>query len=230
MKCFNTLFVRRLDQIAQERFSIPGLLLMEHASLGLANHVKQYLKESNKRILILTGKGNNGGDGMAAARHLYNEGHEPEILLIGKKEDIRSDSDAFVNAIIAEKMSIPIMEYTETETILSHLKKHAYDIYLDAVFGTGLSSPLRSIYPVLFKSINQLNLPFIAVDVPSGLNADTGMPMGAAIKAFQTVTFAFAKIGFQKGKGPAYCGEVFVTGIGLPREVVEDPERFLNPH
>jgi NAD(P)H-hydrate epimerase len=219
--------VRKLDLIAQERFAIPGILLMEHASMGLAREVASRIDSEGEKILILCGKGNNGGDGLACARHLHNMGHRPEIVLLGKLEDLRPGGDAAVNGEIARRMGIPIHEALDVDTIIRMLNEGNYPLHLDAVFGTGLSTPLRGIYPSLFEKINELALPFIAVDVPSGLNSDTGEVMGAAVRARATVTFAFAKRGFLEGEGPAYCGEVIVSGIGLPREVEAHPEKYL---
>lgn len=227
MISLKTLEVRKLDQIAQDRFGIPGILLMEHASLGLATHIQLQAGEIGESILILCGKGNNGGDGLAAARHLFNRGYRPEVLLIGKAGDIRAGSDAAVNAEICLKMGIPLFECDDRDTILDVLKKRNHTVYVDAVFGTGLSSELKGIYPSLFNAINELELPFMAVDVPSGLNSDTGIPMGGAVKARKTITFAFAKEGFQKGEGPSYCGEIKVVDIGLPKEVIRNPHAYL---
>jgi NAD(P)H-hydrate epimerase len=219
--------VRKLDLIAQERFAIPGILLMEHASLNLSEQVLSRIGGKGEKVLILCGKGNNGGDGLACARHLHNRGHFPEVILLGRLDELKSGTDADINGKIAHKMGIPIHEILDTDPVLRVLKDGNYRIHLDAVFGTGLSTPLRGIYPDLFQGINELELPFIAVDVPSGLNSDTGEVMGAAIKAEQTVTFAFAKRGFMEGEGPDYCGDVIVAGIGLPREVEEHPENYL---
>jgi len=227
MKYLNTLENRELDLIAQKRFSIPGIILMEHASLGLADVVLSHLPEERHKIAILCGKGNNGGDGFAAARHLHNSGKKPVILLLGSCKEIKAGSDAATNMEIAAKMQIPIIESIEPQTALKHLSEGNFEVCLDAVFGTGLSSQLRGSYPALFEEINKLHLHVIAVDVPSGLNSDTGMPMGAAIRAKQTVTFGFAKTGFQLGEADQYCGEIIVKGIGLPREVIESPETFL---
>jgi NAD(P)H-hydrate epimerase len=227
MKPLKTNEIRKLDELAQLRFSIPGILLMEHASLGLAQHIFLLSQDINQKIFILCGKGNNGGDGFATARHLHNHGHRPEVLLMGKKGDLKESSDAYTNACITHKMGIPIQECTKVEEVLQRVKDCEYAFHLDAVFGTGLSSRLRGIYPELFTAINELNLSFIAVDVPSGLNSETGMPMGAAIKAWQTITFAFPKIGFNLGEGPKYCGEIKVVDIGLPKEVKDNPTKFL---
>ncbi len=227
MKHLNTSDIRRLDLIAQNVFSIPGLILMEHASLGLAKHLLSRLKKPAQRVMFLCGKGNNGGDGFAAARHLHNHGHKPEILLIGNGISIKAESEAATNFKIAHDIGIPIHECTETDRIITILRNSSCSVYLDAVFGTGLTTELRGIYPELFEQVNDLNLPFIAVDVPSGLNSDTGIPMGAAIRAVETVTFAFAKKGFLVGEGPAYCGDVFVCGIGLPKAVMDAPEKYL---
>ena len=108
--CLNTLNVRKLDLIAQERFSIPGIILMEHASLGLAEVLLNLAPEGSGRFLFLCGKGNNGGDGFAAARHLHNDGRSVSIALAGRLDQVREGSDAESNALIAVKMGIPVTQ------------------------------------------------------------------------------------------------------------------------
>jgi len=227
MHVLNTSDIRKLDKLAQRRFSIPGLLLMEHASLGLAEELLKLPGSDLSRYVFLCGKGNNGGDGFAAARHLHNAGHDVKVILTGLLDHLREGSDAAVNAQIASNMGIMIVECRSSEEILGHLDALEPRFLVDAVLGTGLSSDVRGMFKEVFSGINEKNLDVTAVDIPSGFDGDTGRPRGVAIKARRTVTFAFSKIGFLDEQSRAFCGDIIVKGIGIPREVVENPQEFL---
>jgi hydroxyethylthiazole kinase-like uncharacterized protein yjeF len=227
MKTLNTREVRELDRLADERFSIPGILLMEHASLGLAEVLSSLSRTGEERFLFLCGKGNNGGDGFAAARHLHNRGLRATILLAGRVDQVRKGSDAETNVVIAGKMGLPILEKETAEEVLAAIDEASPDFLVDAVLGTGLSSPVRGMLSHVFEGINARNLDVTAVDAPSGLDADKGVPLGVSVMATRTVTFAFAKKGFLKETAGEYCGEIIVKGIGLPREVADNPHSYL---
>jgi NAD(P)H-hydrate epimerase len=219
--------VRHLDMVAQDRFGIPGLLLMEHASWGIAEVLQGLAPTGKKMFLFLCGKGNNGGDGFAAARHLHNRGLRAAVVLTGRIDQIRAESDAATNAAIARKMGIPIAECETAAEILEAIDRAAPDHLVDAVLGTGLSSPVRGLYKEVFEGLNARELNVTAVDMPSGLDSDTGLPLGGAVRAARTVTLAFAKTGLMKPEAAEYCGEIIVKGIGLPREVCDDPRAYL---
>lgn len=223
----NTLDVRRLDLIAQERFSIPGILLMEHASLGLAEVLLSLSADRQDRVLFLCGKGNNGGDGFAAARHLHNQGLSPSIILAGRLDQIRAGSDAATNALIASRMEIPITQCESAAEVLAGVDDTEPDFVVDALLGTGLSSDVHGMLKEVIDGINERTLDVTAVDMPSGLDSDTGLPLGTAIIAQRTVTFAFQKIGLIEKEARSFCGEIFVKGIGLPREVTQNPHAYL---
>ncbi len=227
MNPLNTNDVRKLDLIAQDAFSIPGILLMEHASLGLAEVLLSLSKTQKEKFLFLCGRGNNGGDGLAAARHLHNNRLRVEIVFTGRVDQIRPGSDAETNARIAIKMGIPIFEAESADHALERIDAVSPTRLVDAVFGTGLSSDVRGWYGELFDGINSREYDVTAVDVPSGLDSDSGLPLGTAIKAQRTVTFAFPKKGLLNKEGQRYCGEVIVKGIGLPLEVIENPGAYL---
>lgn len=219
--------VRHLDMVAQDRFGIPGLLLMEHASWGIADVLLGFASTGQEKFLFLCGKGNNGGDGFAAARHLHNRGLRVAVVLTGRMDGISAGSDAAANAAIAQKMGIPIAESETAGGVLEAIDLAAPDHLVDAVLGTGLSSPVRGLYKEVFEGLNTRGLNVTAVDMPSGLDSDTGLPLGTAVRAMRTVTLAFAKTGLMKPEAAEYCGEIIVKGIGLPREVCENPRAYL---
>jgi NAD(P)H-hydrate epimerase len=227
MTILKTIEVRELDQIAQDRFAIPGILLMEHASLSLASVLLSLVRTKKERFLFVCGRGNNGGDGFAAARHLHNHGLASEVVLLGAIDQIRAGSDAALNAVIALKMGIPVHECMAAGEALECIDRLKPDHVVDAILGTGLSSDVRGVLKDVIEGINARGLDVTAVDVPSGLDADTGLPLGVAMRARRTVTFAFQKQGLVNECAKEYCGEIHVGEIGLPREVSENPRAYL---
>lgn len=208
--------VREVDRCAIEDFGIPGIILMEHASANLAEHALTMLKskpgDQPQRILIVCGKGNNGGDGYALARHLTNEGVHATLVPIGQP---RPDSDAGINAAICHQMGI---ETTGLDDIKS---PEDYALIVDALFGTGLDRGLEGPAADAVVWINETGRPVLAVDVPSGLDSDTGKPLGPTVKAELTVTFVAIKTGFLKESAQSYIGRAVVADIGAPRMLLD---------
>lgn len=208
--------VREVDRSAIEDFGIPGIILMEHASQGLAEHALMMLKSNADsqppRVLIVCGKGNNGGDGYALARHLTNEGVHITLIPIGQP---RPDSDAGVNAAICHQMGIETAGLDDIES------PEEYALIVDALFGTGLDRGLEGKAADTVDWINASGRPVLAVDVPSGLDSDTGQPLGPTVKADLTVTFVAIKTGFLTKPAPDYLGRVVVADIGAPRMLLD---------
>ena len=207
--------MRRLDAGATNEFKIPGLLLMENAGRSVAEEI---LKTGAQKIAVICGKGNNGGDGFVVARHLHNHGREPEITLIGARADIKGD--ALLNLEIAEKMGISVHTYDDVVS----LKLERSDLIVDAIFGIGLSRNVGEPYKSTIEKINKLSASgttVVSIDVPSGLNADTGEVMGVAVRANITVTLACEKEGLRTGEGPRYAGRIVVGYISLPRSLMK---------
>ncbi len=207
--------MRRLDARATNEFKIPSLLLMENAGRSVAEEI---LKTGAEKIVVVCGKGNNGGDGFVAARHLHNHGRELEITLISAKADVKGD--ALVNLEIAQKMGIPVHVYDN----VVRLRWERADLIVDAIFGIGLSKNVGEPYASAIEKINTLSsggTTIVSIDVPSGLNADTGEVMGAAVRANITVTLACEKEGLRKGEGPRYAGRIVVGYISLPRSLMK---------
>lgn len=216
MKTVTVAEMRELDRRATEEFGIPSLLLMENAGRGIAELI--FNRFQGKRVAIFSGRGNNGGDGMVVARHLWNKGYEIVLFLLAEPGKLSSDSA--INYAIIRKMTIPVQTVSE-EASLSHAMKtmERSDVLVDALFGTGLSKSLSGLYETAVRIIN-LHHAVVAVDVPSGLDSDTGELHGVAVKACLTATLAFPKKGLFIGKGPEHSGKICVVDIGLPRNMV----------
>jgi NAD(P)H-hydrate epimerase len=204
--------VRQIDRLAQERYHIPGVVLMENAARAAADIAWEMMGGAGD-VLIVCGGGNNGGDGLAIARHLHNLGAGVRIFLTVDPEKYRDE--AKVNWDICAAMKLPV----EKEILKAARPK----LVVDAIFGTGLTQPPRPPFAQIVAEIQGLSAPILAIDIPSGLDCDTGKPLGqACIRATRTVTFVAEKLGFGDASAGQYTGEVTVAGIGAPRELIEE--------
>lgn len=221
--------VRRVDRLAVDRFGIPSIVLMENAAVGVCDHARSMLLDlGTDRVVILVGPGNNGGDGLALARHLENAGAEPLVLLTDNPDRLANRSgDAATNLAIVQKMGLPI-DRLNGASGAERLERAAERpvLVVDALLGTGLCDPVRGVIRDAILQVNRLRAPdvgVLAVDVPSGLDCDTGAPAGngAAVEADRTVTFVARKPGMLRLESVRWTGEVSVAGIGVPRSLVE---------
>src|SRR5688572_956232 len=213
--------IREWDRRAIEDFGIPGILLMENAGSGRARIIEEVLGTSGEGepVRILCGPGNNGGDGFVVARHLHGRGIPVEVLLVSPAGHAPG-SDSGVNLAILSRLRIPI-EREGLRAPAEGAKVFPDGTIIDALFGSGLSRPLTSPQDAWVRAANDSGRPVIALDIPSGLDADTGRVLGEAIAAHHTITFAAAKVGFFGGEGPRLSGRVHVIDVGIPREVWE---------
>jgi len=211
--------VRELDRQALETYGVPGTVLMENAGRG-ATEVLAGLGVKGK-VVLCCGKGNNGGDGFVMARHLDNRRAPVHILLFARPEEL--SADAAINYQIAARSGLPISIYSGEALDLLQVNRHLEeaDWIVDALYGTGLQGPVRGPLDQVIEAINRAGKKVLAVDVPSGLDCDTGQPMGATIRADHTVTFVDTKTGFAQPEAAAWLGEVHVGDIGAPRRLVE---------
>ncbi|MFQ5965100.1 MAG: NAD(P)H-hydrate epimerase [Candidatus Scalinduaceae bacterium] len=216
--------IREIDRKAIEEYEIPGLILMENAGRNVAEEIlKMLVNPNDAKVAIICGKGNNGGDGFVVARHLYNKGINVSVYLTTKISDVlAADGDAGTNLKIVLNMNLRIKELQSLQDI-EEIEKElpGCDIIIDAIFGTGLSGEVREPIRSLIKKINETNKPVISIDIPSGLDCDEGVPLGVAIKAAKTVTFVSHKLGFFKECGKEYTGELIVSDISVPKELIE---------
>ena len=211
--------VRAFDRWAINELGVPGAVLMENAGRSCAELIKDKLqKTSRPGICIFCGTGNNGGDGYVIARHLLNSGFKVAVMIIGDREKIKGD--ALINLDILQRLEVRIEQLKTDDTeVITRIRTFAAgaDMLVDSIFGTGLTGRLSDEYKRLIEGINALNVPVLAVDIPSGLDCDSGKNLGAAIKASCTVTFAAVKAGFvHRETAGAYTGEIFVADLGVP--------------
>jgi NAD(P)H-hydrate epimerase len=211
MKIATAQEMREIDRTTIEDYGIPGLVLMERAGLAVALKVKELYPD--KKIVILCGGGNNGGDGLVAARNLHNRGSKVNVLIFAKKNAMSPDCNTQYQ--IAKKIDIPI----EFRNSISMRDLHGA-VMIDAIFGTGLSRPVKGSLAEVFAFINDSEVPVVAVDIPSGISSDTGEILGEAIKADFTVTFGLPKRGHLLYPGAKYAGKLFVEDIGFPAKLL----------
>ena len=209
--------VRAFDSWAINTLGITGAVLMENAGRSCAEFIKKELAGvTNPKVCIFCGTGNNGGDGYVIARHLLNSGFEVVVVLCGDRNKVKGDAKTNLDVLEGLGRSIEQLNLDNSD-IPSRVKTFAAgaDMLVDGLFGTGLNGQLSDEYKQLIESINAEHRPILAVDIPSGLDCDTGEPLGAAIRASYTVTFVAVKKGFRAAKASAYTGEIFVASIGV---------------
>jgi NAD(P)H-hydrate epimerase len=211
--------VREFDRRAIEELGIPGVVLMENAGRGAAELVISL--GIHGRVVVCCGKGNNGGDGFVIARHLANRGVQVNTILLVRPEELTGD--ALMNYRILERGRYPLevmgnaMGDAMGDADLDRFKRELdrSEWIVDALFGTGLNGPVRAPFDKIIETINARRGRVLAVDIPSGLDCDTGQPLGATVRASHTVTFVAAKTGFSNPSAPAWLGQVHVADIGV---------------
>jgi NAD(P)H-hydrate epimerase len=215
MKVATSEEMRHIDKKTIEGYGVPGVVLMERAGLAVASKIKEIF--GRKRILVIAGSGNNGGDGFVVARNLFEEEWDVRVFLTSNPDDLKGD--ALLQYKIAKKYGVPIFPVRQLLTYHSSLiTKHS--IFVDALLGTGLSKTVTGLLLEVIHLINKANLPIISVDIPSGISSDNGQIMGEAVKADYTVTFGLAKRGHFLHPGAQYTGKLFIEDIGFPTELL----------
>ncbi len=207
--------IRRIDQYAIETLGIPGRILMENAGRNATDAICQHLGQvEGRRVAIVAGKGNNGGDGFVVARHLAIRGAKPEVFLTTEAEALSGAREG--NSSAARAVKIPIHITNEDNTIRGLAEQlNAFDLVVDAVGGTGITGALRGSMASVVEQINQAGVAVAAIDIPTGLDADTGQAEGPAVRAQLTVTFAARKSGFDADSAQAYTGRIVLADIGI---------------
>ncbi|MBI9018643.1 MAG: NAD(P)H-hydrate epimerase [Phycisphaerae bacterium] len=200
--------VRNCDKVAIEKYGIPGIVLMENAAKNATIEILKILK-SDQKVAIVAGSGNNAGDGFAIARHLHDNGIDVEIVILANRNKFKGD--ALTNLSIIEKMGLIIKWANELKT--ADLADIA--VVVDAMLGTGASGPPREPIRQAIGIINDSDRKTIALDVPSGLDCDTGQASELAIKADLTITFAAMKKGFANLVAAKYTGDIKAVSIGI---------------
>jgi NAD(P)H-hydrate epimerase len=213
--------VREVDRRAAEEFGLPSLVLMENAGRSAAELLMK-LNPGQRPTLILCGKGNNGGDGLVIARHLDNHGWPVQVHLFADPNGLKGD--AAVNCQVALRSQVPVAAHPGRvlDGYLAGQFRSFEGWFVDALFGTGLTGPLREPFDQVVAAVNASPAWVLAVDIPSGLDCDTGEPLGPTVRAHHTVTFVAPKAGFANPEARHWTGEVHVAEIGAPRRLLEE--------
>ncbi len=228
MKILSAQQMRSIDQRTSRDYGIPGIVLMENAGVQVVDFLESHYPDlEDRQLLLLCGKGNNGGDGLVASRHLHNRGYSIRLLLFGRRSEFRGE--ALTNLEILEKMGVEHLEVTDAREWHEFLPELGrYDLLVDAILGTGLKGPVKGYLEEIIRDINNASADRVAVDIPSGLSGDTNELPGLCIQADATVTFACPKVPHVFLPAEAKVGEVYVADIGIPEEAVEAEEVRLN--
>jgi NAD(P)H-hydrate epimerase len=214
--------MQHLDHKAIETYGIPGIVLMENAGRGAAEVIlKTFPDLQRNSVAIIAGKGNNGGDGFVIARYLLNGGVSVKVFLLTDPKVLRGDAGTNCQIFLRMKGEvIPVPSYKDFQNVKRHLEK--CDLLIDGIFGTGLDAEVRGYYREVIDHLNTLHKPVVAIDIPSGLDANTGKPFGTAIRATLTLTFGLPKVGLLIPPGIDYVGDLKIIDIGIPRKLIEE--------
>ncbi|MBI4515671.1 MAG: NAD(P)H-hydrate dehydratase [Deltaproteobacteria bacterium] len=221
--------MRRLDRLTIEA-GTPGRVLMERAGQGACQALLHWFPHARKRqVVIVAGKGNNGGDGFVMARLLRRRGVRARVALLGRKSDVKGDAARNLQVWVKGRGAVDEILQADDLTGLSPRLESAA-VVVDAIFGTGLNAPVQGLAADVIELINSCGVPVFAVDIASGLDADRGLPLGTAVQAEATATFGFAKIGQMLCPGVDYTGALAVVDIGITPaavDIVSPPARLL---
>ncbi|MDP8296937.1 MAG: NAD(P)H-hydrate epimerase [Candidatus Orphnella occulta] len=214
--------MKKIDKFTIEHGGVPSVILMERAGREVAKEVlslARALKNKKKQVsvAIFCGKGNNGGDGLVCARYLLSKGIDLKIYLSCSSDQLTGGP--FFNAQALKNQGVAINEVKTIHSLRRLKKIFDANIIVDSIFGIGFQGTPNNFYEEMIEFLNSWKAHIISVDVPSGLDATTGIARAAAIIADKTVTFGFTKKGFNKNDGPVYCGKVNVVDIGLKARV-----------
>lgn len=215
----STAQIKELDRIAIEEWKIPSLDLMEHAAGAVAEKVLQITEQNHciRRISVFCGPGNNGGDGIAAARFLLRESCEVRVFLAGDRRKMTPDSLAMEQKLILAGGKLE--DYLSDSPAQQEWIANSTCI-IDALFGVGLKRAITGDFLSAVRQINKLSCPVVSCDIPSGVDGDTGKVLGESVRADYTVTFTCSKYGLEQGDGKVCAGIVEVASIGIPKELI----------
>lgn len=228
MRLVNSFEMRKMDRLTIQDLGIPGAVLMENAARGATRiFMDHFAPSKDAHVVILCGGGNNGGDGYVMARYIKEAGVAVTVIVLSELKKI--SGDARINLDVIQRMDIEILEIPDAKKwVKGRRMMRVCDAIIDGILGTGLNSPVRGFYRKVIEEVNSLDKPVMSVDIPSGLNADTGQIMGVAVKADLTVTFGFPKIGQLVFPGAEVVGRLARIDIGIPDSIARQiPESAM---
>ena len=209
--------VRDVDRRAMEEFGLSGLALMENAGRGTADWL--FNEGLEGRVAICCGKGNNAGDGFVIARHLEAAGVDVEVLLFTDPAELSGDAET--NFAVLKKAGTPVISAIELDEATLSNRLQTSEWVVDALLGTGITGEVREPFASAVRAINACGKPVLAIDLPSGMDCDTGQPLGECVKATRTATFVARKLGFDGAGAESLTGLVKVLPIGAPRQLLD---------
>src|SRR3954470_3493763 len=220
MRVLTAAQMREADRRTIEDIGIPSLVLMENAGRQVVAALEAIHTDTpDRRVAILCGRGSNGGDGFVVARTLLQRGVDVSTFLVGAVAEVRGD--ARTNLEILGNLGHTIVEINDSPDWELHFSEiRGCDLLVDALFGTGLKTPLSGLFETVVADINAADLPVVSIDLPSGLSADSVEPIGPHVDATLTVTLAVPKPPLVLPPGEAHCGDVVIADIGIPEAVV----------
>jgi len=216
--------MREADRRTIHEIGIPSLVLMENAGRQVVAAMESFFEDlANRHVAVISGKGNNGGDGFVVARTLYQRNIEVSVFLVGQVAEIKGD--ARVNLEILGRLGLTVVEIADEGQWELHFSEiSAHDLIVDALFGTGLRSALSGVYETIIADINGSGIPVVSIDVPSGMSTDTPDLIGDCVEAVMTVTLGAPKMPLILPPAEQKAGEVVIADIGIPAEVFETLE------
>jgi len=220
MKVVTAEEMRSIDGETIKVYGIPGAVLMERAGFAVASKIEDIF--GRKKVIVVSGSGNNGGDGFVVARNLHNDGWDVKVFLTSKPEELKGDALLQYKAAVKFGVDIqPVKEFLIHQS--SATTRHT--LIVDALLGTGLSKNVTGLLSKVIRLINKSNVPVVSIDIPSGISSDSGQVMGDAVRADYTVTFGLPKRGHLLYPGAGYSGKLSIEDIGFPKELLES-EKF----
>src|SRR5687768_11468675 len=224
MRILNAAQMREADRFTIEDIGVPSLVLMKNAGRQVVAAMEAaYERQLSGRIAVLCGRGNNGGDGFVVARTLLQRGVDTGVFVIGAVSDVRGD--ARTNLDILGRLGVTVVEISDEQSWELHFSEISQcTLIVDAILGTGLKAAVTGMLETVIADVNAADIPIVAVDLPSGLSADTPQLPGDCVSAAMTVTLAAPKLPLVLPPGEAYAGDVVIADIGIPYEVIEGLE------
>jgi hydroxyethylthiazole kinase-like uncharacterized protein yjeF len=208
-----------LDRRAQDEFGVPTLLLMESAGRAVFTAARGMVSGASPRVVVVAGKGNNGGDGLVAARLMLAAGWRVTVVLLARDAEVTGD--AAVNLQAARRAGVEIINLDSTGVPGLRGLLNGADLIADGLFGTGFRGPVAGLAAKTIDAVNASGRPVLAIDIPSGVQGDSGAVDGLAVRATATVTMGLPKIGLILAPGAEHAGRIWVTEVGHPRRLVE---------
>jgi NAD(P)H-hydrate epimerase len=223
--------MREMDRLTIQKYGVPSLTLMERAGQGIAQAiVERFLRNAKKGVLVVAGKGNNGGDGFVVARLLKKKRIPCEVALLARQDELSPDAAHNLEAFLKLNGKVSEMTVDDVNSLRERARKSG--LVVDAILGTGIKSEVRGLYADAITAINACGVPVVAVDIPSGVHTDTGVPLGVAVQSEMTVALGFAKRGEVIYPGIGYVGELIIADIGIAAEAIAEvnPDTELLDH